>query len=203
LERPTGEIGSSSSANWPTPKARDHHGESLAAGLRRYLGGRGGLGSQTAVRLWPTARATDGTKGGPNQAGSSGDLMLPSAVQAWRENPEPWASATPGPAEMNRHSPDLLAMVAKNRPTPRSFDAHDIRRSPEPRANALTKGGCANPREVVQPSEARCLSPMWVCCLMGLPPDWLQPVTPPRRGRSSGPMSRPGPSSPSPAERRS
>lgn len=31
--------------------------------------------------LLPTSRATDGTKGGPNQRGSSGDLMLPSAVQ--------------------------------------------------------------------------------------------------------------------------
>lgn len=31
--------------------------------------------------LLPTPRATDGTKGGPNQRGSSGDLMLPSAVQ--------------------------------------------------------------------------------------------------------------------------
>lgn len=30
--------------------------------------------------LMPTPRATDGTKGGPNQRGSSGDLMLPSAV---------------------------------------------------------------------------------------------------------------------------
>jgi hypothetical protein len=30
--------------------------------------------------LLPTPRATDGTKGGPNQRGSSGDLMLPSAV---------------------------------------------------------------------------------------------------------------------------
>lgn len=28
----------------------------------------------------PTPRATDGTKGGPNQRGSAGDLMLPSAV---------------------------------------------------------------------------------------------------------------------------
>ena len=34
-----------------------------------------------AVSLLPTPRATDGTKGGPNQRGSSGDLMLPSAVQ--------------------------------------------------------------------------------------------------------------------------
>lgn len=32
-------------------------------------------------RLLPTPRASDGTKGGPNQRGSSGDLMLPSAVQ--------------------------------------------------------------------------------------------------------------------------
>lgn len=32
------------------------------------------------VALLPTPRATDGTKGGPNQRGSSGDLMLPSAV---------------------------------------------------------------------------------------------------------------------------
>lgn len=31
--------------------------------------------------LLPTPRATDGTKGRPNQRGSSGDLMLPSAVQ--------------------------------------------------------------------------------------------------------------------------
>jgi hypothetical protein len=36
------------------------------------------LGKEAA--LLPTPRATDGTKGGPNQRGSSGDLMLPSAV---------------------------------------------------------------------------------------------------------------------------
>lgn len=34
------------------------------------------------TQLLPTPRATDGTKGGPNQRGSSGDLMLPSAVSA-------------------------------------------------------------------------------------------------------------------------
>ena len=32
------------------------------------------------AEMLPTPRATDGTKGGPNQRGSSGDLMLPSAV---------------------------------------------------------------------------------------------------------------------------
>lgn len=40
-----------------------------------------GLESQT--RHWPSPRATDGTKGGPNQAGSKGDLMLPSASAQW------------------------------------------------------------------------------------------------------------------------
>lgn len=40
---------------------------------------RGGSSTET-VALLPTPRATDGDKGGPNQRGSSGDLMLPSAV---------------------------------------------------------------------------------------------------------------------------
>ncbi|MBB6473263.1 hypothetical protein BJ992_002694 [Sphaerisporangium rubeum] len=33
---------------------------------------------ETAVALLPTPKATDGTNGGPNQRGSSGDLTLPS-----------------------------------------------------------------------------------------------------------------------------
>ena len=37
-------------------------------------------GLRALPSLLPTPRATDGTKGGPNQRGSSGDLMLPSAV---------------------------------------------------------------------------------------------------------------------------
>lgn len=42
--------------------------------------GTGGDDLRTTVSLLPTPRATDGTKGGPNQRGSSGDLMLPSAA---------------------------------------------------------------------------------------------------------------------------
>jgi hypothetical protein len=66
--------GSASSSLLPTPKA--------------YQGSRGGSQHPDKRRaggavgdLLPTPRATDGTKGGPNQRGSSGDLMLPSAVQ--------------------------------------------------------------------------------------------------------------------------
>jgi DNA (cytosine-5)-methyltransferase 1 len=84
-----------------TPQARDHKGrpadgyntaclvrdvEDLAGEhlLPTPRATRGGSATETVVLL-PTPRATDGTKGGPNQRGSSGDLMLPSAVQDWRE----------------------------------------------------------------------------------------------------------------------
>ena len=56
----------------PTPLTSDANG----AGAH----GTGGIDLRTAVTLLPTPRATDGTKGGQNQRGSSGDLMLPSAV---------------------------------------------------------------------------------------------------------------------------
>ena len=70
---------------------------SLLPTPRPHFGGGGGFDTKRATRpgaggptladaiLLPTPRATDGTKGGPNQRGSSGDLMLPAAVQ-----PERW-----------------------------------------------------------------------------------------------------------------
>ena len=56
----------------PTPRTSDTNG----AGAH----GQGGMDLRTVASLLPTPRATDGTTGGPNQRGSSGDLMLPSAV---------------------------------------------------------------------------------------------------------------------------
>jgi DNA (cytosine-5)-methyltransferase 1 len=47
---------------------------------KRKAGGHGPTLADEVEHLLPTPRATDGTKGGPNQRGSSGDLMLPSAV---------------------------------------------------------------------------------------------------------------------------
>jgi hypothetical protein len=57
---------------FPTPTCSDTNG----AGEH----GTGGPDLRTVLSLLPTPRATDGTKGGPNQRGSKGDLMLPSAV---------------------------------------------------------------------------------------------------------------------------
>lgn len=76
----------------PSPRTSDTNG----AGHH----GDGGMDLRTAVtdRLLPTPRATDGSKGGPNQRGSSGDLMLPSAVSSLL--PTPMA----GDAKMARNS---------------------------------------------------------------------------------------------------
>jgi hypothetical protein len=63
------------------------------------LTGSHGLDLGPAVgSLLPTPRATDGTKGGPNQRGSSGDLMLPSAVVSLLPTP----SATDSHGHYNR-----------------------------------------------------------------------------------------------------
>ena len=71
-----------------------------------------------AEQLLPTPRATDGTKGGPNQAGPSGDLMLPSAVQPERFGPyapaiQRWEQAigrpAPAPTEPGKNRPRLAS----------------------------------------------------------------------------------------------
>lgn len=59
--------------------------------------------------LLPTPRATDGTKGGPNMRGSSGDLMLPSAVH--RLLPTPRTSDTNGAGVHGDGGPDLRTAV--------------------------------------------------------------------------------------------
>jgi hypothetical protein len=63
----------------PTPTASDRFG----AGDH----GEGGPDLRTTIALLPTPRASDGEKGGPNQRGSSGDLMLPSAIMALLPTP--------------------------------------------------------------------------------------------------------------------
>jgi len=62
-----------------TPQAWDEWTDAM----RSRHGNGNGHGASLAIealRLLPTPRASDGEKGGPNQRGSSGDLMLPSAV---------------------------------------------------------------------------------------------------------------------------
>jgi DNA (cytosine-5)-methyltransferase 1 len=97
----------------PTPAARDHKGRALYR--------EGGPALTDALLLLPTPRAGDGTKGGPNQSGSSGDLMLPSAVQPnrWGKYAEAvarWETLTrpaPAPTEPGRNGPRLATAFSE------------------------------------------------------------------------------------------
>lgn len=74
----------------PTPKASNNENRQSLDRYGMNLGQALGI-----TPLLPTSRATDGTKGGPNQRGSSGDLMLPSAVMQLLPTPSV-ADATGG-----------------------------------------------------------------------------------------------------------
>jgi hypothetical protein len=67
---------------WPTPTVSESETRTNCGGGQGRVG-RERLMLAGAVLYWPTPRATDGSKGGPNQVGSKGDLMLPSAAVQW------------------------------------------------------------------------------------------------------------------------
>ena len=69
----------SSSPQLPTPRRTDFQGKDPVGEWTRHSPSLDAVKFHFGQML-PTPRATDGTKGGPNQRGSSGDLMLPSAV---------------------------------------------------------------------------------------------------------------------------
>ena len=109
----------------PTQKA-GKHGLCLAAEMSEL--------SQKSSRpspgaLLPTPRATDGTKGGPNQRGSSGDLMLPSAVQQLLPTPTATRPATTanyrpdGTPYSSGYGMTLLDAARTLLPTPTSADS--------------------------------------------------------------------------------
>lgn len=100
----------------PTPTARDHKGHNQRRDNTCLTGALlptpttqpttgNGHARNLRTELLPTPRATDGTKGGPNQRGSSGDLMLPSAV----------THLLPTPAAMNPNDGESFATWEERR----------------------------------------------------------------------------------------
>lgn len=99
----------------PTPIVSDTNG--AAADDRREH-----TQLRSEARLFPTPRATDGEKGGPNQHGSKGDLTLPSSVQMF---PTPQvADAEGGHATRSGSLSDepLLPRLVTLFPTPTASD---------------------------------------------------------------------------------
>jgi DNA (cytosine-5)-methyltransferase 1 len=152
----------------PTPMASDGH-----RGSNTYA--RGNPTLRGAVQLMPTPRATDGTKGGPNQRGSSGDLMLPSAVQGNR-----WGDYALAIARWEM-------IMRADAPVPTEPGAawhrwrrliHDRRAGNNPRPAGM--------RGTLAPSEAamrRVLAVALVEWMMGLPAGWVTGVDIPRNAK--------------------
>lgn len=118
----------------PTPDAYERGGSQHPA--KRAAGGHSITLQDVAEHtLLPTPRATDGTNGGPNQRGSSGDLMLPSAVHhllptpavndmGEGKTPEDWdawtAKMQAAHANGNGHGKSLAIEAQRLLPTPRA-----------------------------------------------------------------------------------
>lgn len=93
-------------------------------------------------QAWPTPRGTDGTKGGPNQAGSKGDLMLPSAAAQWPTpnvcSPNSMRGHAQDPAKRRAQGHQVnLQDVAAYWPTPAARDS----KGPNSEQHATVTGG--------------------------------------------------------------
>ena len=122
LKTPTAQLAVNGGSQHPDKRREGGHGPTLA--------------DQVEHELLPTPRATDGTKGGPNQRGSSGDLMLPSAVMGLLPTPNAtdWKGGNIPLGRMKQGRPrtigdaDLPAAIALL-PTPLSADGGSNRGS--------------------------------------------------------------------------
>lgn len=105
---------------------------------KRAAGGHAVSLTDVTEHLLPTPRATDGTNGGPNQRGTSGDLMLPSAVMPLLptlavndmgagKTPEAWDEWTERMQQAhgngNGHGKSLEIEALRLLPTPTAMDS--------------------------------------------------------------------------------
>ena len=168
--------------------------------------GLDGLPVASERALLPTPRATDGTKGGPNQRGSSGDLMLPSAVQPDNLLPTPTAQAakhgcTPdvtanGYGSNLRDIPHLLPTPTRRDHKGRNQRDDDtclpgaVRDDYGQYGPAITRWeqviGEPAPPPTIQGKNGPRLNPDLPRWMMGFPPGWLDGLTPSQQLKAAG-----------------
>lgn len=167
----TGKLGaggefSKQATQWATPQARDLKGADSAdsGNYQRKLDSGYTIDLNSQAFNWPTPKATDGTKGGPNQAGSKGDLMLPSAAAQW---PTPAARDVKG-ANSAEH-----ALVTGGGRKHMDQLANFVEHSPSsPQAQQIPDGQESSQST---PTSRRRLNPMFGAWLMGWPCWWTNP----------------------------
>jgi len=141
--------------NWPTPNAMDHN----MTNQPRTDGGQVQLTNAAGMWMTPNvpnggrhvpqelvaSKGTDGTKGGPNQAGSKGDLMLPRAAAQWptpvanddNKSPEAHLAMKARMKGGPRQTITSLQVLVQQWPTPAARDS----KSPNSAEHALITGG--------------------------------------------------------------
>lgn len=115
------------------------------------------------LAMLPTPRATDGAKGGPNQRGSSGDLMLPSAVAQLLPTPR---VSQAGYADDGRGGKSLDVEARKGQFGQYAAAVARQEAAFGHRAPSPTEPGKNRPRLAARFCE-------W---MMGLPPGWITDV---------------------------
>jgi len=126
-------IEESECGSWPCVTASTG-GQNATAPTNHERSGKHGTNLKGVVMAWPSPRATDGSKGGPNQRGSKGDLMLPSAVQMWPTPTLPSGGRQPkGGMDLTGQTPD-----GKKRQVDLNFA---VKQWPTPHANCSTGAG--------------------------------------------------------------
>jgi len=170
LKTPTSQLAVNGGSQHPDKRKAGGHGPTLADEIEQLLptprATRGGSATETTALL-PTPRATDGTKGGPNQRGSSGDLMLPSAVTLL---PTPQAQDAKGhtPSNaINRARQGRQVMLAH------AVDSFGDYAPAIARWEAILGRPAPAPTEPTGKGGAHRLSARFVEWLMGLPDGWV------------------------------
>ncbi len=145
---------------WMTPSVSNSQGN-------EYTRDRGQPGQERLTltgqaQQWPTPRATDGTKGGPNQAGSKGDLMLPSAAAQW-----------PTPASRDYRTPNSQESQESRKHTGGEQLPNFVEHHFSHPALSTLDGRPLSPTARTLP---RRLNPAFACWLMGWPIWWTTPA---------------------------
>ncbi|WP_419705326.1 DNA cytosine methyltransferase [Promicromonospora sp. NFX87] len=166
----TGTAGAAAAAGHSDRAARDERWE---PGTGEAPAGRtsadAGRPDGAPVALLPTPRATDGTKGGPNQRGSSGDLMLPSAVTLL---PTPKASNNENRQSADRYGPNLGTALG----TTPGWDDRPVFGTYTPaieRWEPILGRLAPAPTEPTGRGGAQRLAPRFVEWMQGLPAGWV------------------------------
>jgi DNA (cytosine-5)-methyltransferase 1 len=157
----------------PTPRASANENRQTKRTPSQQAGSHGLNLAAEVCTLFPTPRATDGTKGGPNQRGSAGDLTLPSAVQLL---PTPTVQHSARNATANRAAPKTSTHVG-------GWTLADVAHADRwgRYTNAIARWEVVTGRPSPEPTEpgrsaAVRLAPAFVEWLMGLPPGYVTDV---------------------------